>query len=251
MGGDKTRNTTLRGEKVSNHLERRVPESIASLEAVDPLVELLDPDDEVGDGVEEPVEDEGGGDEEGVALALHDGLLVAEVLGRGAGGVGLAPGAGLVLPVDVHEEEEAEGDDGEEGLQEVAGDGDEAPPEAVEARDGQEEHHDRLRAGGVAEDHPLERHRSRRRRRTTRSREASRDPRASSFSFFFFGLTGVLGRAVACDLLRRCFSSGRRSLPFPDFCYGRGPLCSDTWRLGPMGRSSPCSGLNCSWAVPV
>lgn len=128
------------------------------LQLVDALGELIDADDEAGDGEEEPVEDEGGGDEEGVALALHDGLLVAEVVGRGAGG-GFAGGAGLVLPVDVHEEEDAEGDDGEEGLEGRAGDGDEALAQAVEAGQGQEEEHDRLRAGGVAQHHPLQRHR--------------------------------------------------------------------------------------------
>lgn len=57
-------------------------------------------------------------------LALHDGLLVAEVLRRGAGGVGLTLGVGLVLLVDVHEQEEAEGDHQEERLREFARDGD-------------------------------------------------------------------------------------------------------------------------------
>lgn len=94
-----------------------------SLRCQTPHVQEIEANDEAGDGVEEPVEDKGGGDEEGVALALHDGLLVAEVFG-GAAVVGLAGGAGLVLPVDVHEEEEAEGDDGEEGLEEGPGDGD-------------------------------------------------------------------------------------------------------------------------------
>lgn len=60
----------------------------------------------------EPVEDKDGSDEEGVA--------VAEVVG-GATVVGLARGAGLILPVDVHEEEKAEGDDGEEGHEEGMG----------------------------------------------------------------------------------------------------------------------------------
>lgn len=111
----------------------------------------------MSDGVKEPVEDQGGGDEEGVALALHDGLLVAEVLGGGAG-IGLAGRTHLVLPVDVHEKEDAERDHREERLQEVPGDGDQALAEAVEARDRQEKHHDRLCPRGVPENYPLQRH---------------------------------------------------------------------------------------------
>lgn len=61
---------------------------------------------------------------------------MAEVFG-GAAVVGLAGGAGLVLPVDVHEEEEAEGDDGEEGLEEGPGDGDQALADRVQAREGE------------------------------------------------------------------------------------------------------------------
>lgn len=109
------------------------------------------------DGVEEPVENQGGGDEEGVALALHDGLLVAEVLRRRAR-LGLAARPGFVLPVDVHQQEDAERDDGEERLQEVLGDGDEALADAVEAGDRQEKDHDRLCARGVPENYPLQRH---------------------------------------------------------------------------------------------
>lgn len=48
---------------------------------------------------------------------------MAEVLGGGAG-IGFTGGSGLVLPVDIHEQEEAEGDDGEEGFEEAPGDGD-------------------------------------------------------------------------------------------------------------------------------
>lgn len=59
-------------------------ESVTILEAFETLVEEVDADDKVGDGVEEPVEEECGGDEEGVALALHDGFLVAEVFRGGA-----------------------------------------------------------------------------------------------------------------------------------------------------------------------
>lgn len=104
-------------------LRRASGKSVLRLELLDPLVELVDLDDERRDGVEQPVEDEGGGDEEGVALRFHDGFLVAEVL-RGGARIGLTGGAVLVLPVDIHEEEEAEGDDGEEGFEEAAGHGD-------------------------------------------------------------------------------------------------------------------------------
>ncbi|TQD73298.1 hypothetical protein C1H46_041171 [Malus baccata] len=133
-------------------------DSVAILQALDALVQLLDADNEVGDGVEEPVEDQGGGDQERVALALHDRLLVAEVL-RGSAGVAFAARASLVLPVDVHEQEEAERHHREKRFEEVTGDGDEALAEAVEAGDREEEHHDRLRGGGVPEDNPLQRHR--------------------------------------------------------------------------------------------
>lgn len=102
----------------------------------------------MGDGVEEPVEDQGGGDQECVALTLHDGLLVAEVL-RWSARVGLATRTSLVLPVNVHEQEEAEGYHREEWLQEITGHGDETLAEAVEAWDRQEEDHDRLCTRGV------------------------------------------------------------------------------------------------------
>lgn len=108
----------------------------------------------MSNGVQEPVEDEGGGDQERVPLALHDGFLVAKELGGGAG-VRFATGASLVFPVDVHEQEEAKGDDGEEGLEEIASDGDEALAEAVEAWDGEEEDHDRLGGGSVAKNNPF------------------------------------------------------------------------------------------------
>lgn len=102
------------------------------------MVELVDASNEMGDGVEEPVEDEGGGDEEGVALALHDGLLVAEVLGGSARLGGLATRASLVLPVYVHQQEEAEWDYGEERFQEVAGHRDQAFTEAFQSWERQE-----------------------------------------------------------------------------------------------------------------
>ena len=123
--------------------------SIAGLQFLHPLVQLIDANDEAGDGVQEPVEDERGGDEEGVALRLHDGLLVAEVFG-GATGCGFAGGSGLVLPVDVHQEEEAEGHHRQEWLEEAPGHADQAPPERFQTRDREEEEHDRLCSGGVA-----------------------------------------------------------------------------------------------------
>lgn len=118
---------------------------------------MIDLDDKAGNGIEEPVEDEGGGDEEGVALRLHDGFLVAEVLRRGAG-IGFTGGSGLVLPVDIHQEEEAEGDDREEGFEEAMGHGDQPLSERVEARESEEEEHDGFCAGGVTEDYPFQRH---------------------------------------------------------------------------------------------
>lgn len=84
---------------------------LAALQSLDPLIQLLDLDHKMSDGVEKPVKHKGGGDEERVALALHNRFLVAEVLGRGAG-IGLAMRSRLVLPVDVEEEEDAEGNDG-------------------------------------------------------------------------------------------------------------------------------------------
>lgn len=61
----------------------------------------------------------------------------------------------LVFPVYIHEQEETEGDDGEEWLEEVPRDGDEAFAEAVEAGDGEEEHHHGFCGGGVAENNPF------------------------------------------------------------------------------------------------
>jgi hypothetical protein len=127
----------------------------AGLEA---LVELLDPDDESGDGVEEPVEDEGGGDEEGVALALDDGFLVAEVLGGRARLRGLAAGACLVLPVDIHQKKQTEGHHREEWLQKVPSHRDQPLPEPVQPRNSKQQHHDRLRRRGVPQHHPLQCH---------------------------------------------------------------------------------------------
>ena len=119
--------------------------------------ELFDAEDEAGDGEEEPVEEESGSDKESVALALDDGLLVAKVL-RGGAAFLLAERPHLVLPVNVSDEEEAEGHHGKERLQGAPYDGEEAPPEAAEAREGEEEQHDRLSPGRVAQHHPLQRH---------------------------------------------------------------------------------------------
>jgi hypothetical protein len=108
---------------------------VALLELVDTLLHLLEPDDELGDGEEDPVEEQRGGDEERVPLRLHDGLLVAEVLGWCAGVLVVAGGARLVLPVDVHEQEEAEGHHRHHRLERAPHHGDHAPAEAVEARE--------------------------------------------------------------------------------------------------------------------
>lgn len=68
------------------------------------LIQLFDANNQIGNRVEKPVEDQSCGDQEDVALTLHDGLLVAEVLGGGAR-LAFTAGASLVLPVDVHEQE--------------------------------------------------------------------------------------------------------------------------------------------------
>ncbi|KAL6982840.1 hypothetical protein U1Q18_016234 [Sarracenia purpurea var. burkii] len=72
------------------------------LQPLDALIQLLEAIEQMCNGVEEPVEEEGCGDEEGVALGLHDGFLVAEVVGGGTGLRRFAGGSGLVLLVDVH-----------------------------------------------------------------------------------------------------------------------------------------------------
>lgn len=132
---------------------------VALLQLVDALLHGFELDDEVGDGEEDPVEEQRGGDEERVALRLHDGLLVAEVLGRGAGVLVAAGGPRLVLPVDVHEQEQAEGHHRHHRLERVTHHGDHAPAEAVEAGERQQQQHDRLRARRVPQDDPLQRHR--------------------------------------------------------------------------------------------
>lgn len=59
-----------------------------------------------------------------------------KMLGGSAGVLLVAAGLGLVLPVDVHQKEEAEGNHGEQRFQSVANDYDETFAEAVEARKG-------------------------------------------------------------------------------------------------------------------
>lgn len=134
---------------------------VALLELVDALLEGVELDDEGGDGEEDPVEEERGEDEEAVALRLHDGLLVAEVLGGGAGVLVAAGGPRLVLPVDVHEQEEAEGHHGHHRLQRAPHHREHPVPERVEARQGEQQQHDGLRARRVPQHHPLQRHRGR------------------------------------------------------------------------------------------
>jgi len=77
----------------------------------------------MGHGVKQPIEHKRGRNKQRVPLRLHDGFLVAEVFGRGTRPGRFADGPGLVLPVDVQEEEEAERDDGKEGFEEVEGHG--------------------------------------------------------------------------------------------------------------------------------
>ncbi|KAM1166771.1 hypothetical protein TB2_028394 [Malus domestica] len=72
---------------------------------------------------------------------------MAEVL-RWSAGVAFATRASLVLPIDVHEQKEAERHHREKQFEEVACDGDEALAEAVKAGDREEEHHDCLRRSG-------------------------------------------------------------------------------------------------------
>jgi hypothetical protein len=138
---------------------RRDGSVVALLQLVEALLQGVELEDELGDGEEDPVEEQRGGDEERVALRLDDGLVVAEVLGGRAGVLVAAGGARLVLPVDVHEQEEAERHHRHHGLQRAPHDGDHASAEAGEARDRQQQQHDGLRARRVPEHHPLQRHR--------------------------------------------------------------------------------------------
>lgn len=103
--------STTKGKETSLKEGDRIKRSILTLEVLDMLLKLIDLASEIRDSEEEPVEDEGGGDEKSVALALHDRFLVPQVLGRRAGVLLIARRPGLVLPVDIHEQEEAEGDD--------------------------------------------------------------------------------------------------------------------------------------------
>ncbi|CAL9195670.1 unnamed protein product [Musa hybrid cultivar] len=156
--GEKTRLKAIRRLIYSPVWHIAITGLFRAFEIFDALVLLVNAAEEAGDGEEEPVEEEGRGNEDGVALALHDRLLVPEVLGGGAGVFLLASRPHLILPVDVGEEEEAEGHHGKERLQGAPYDGEEAPPEAAEAREGEEEQHDRLSPGRVAQHHPLQRH---------------------------------------------------------------------------------------------
>ncbi|KAK9027951.1 hypothetical protein V6N11_067770 [Hibiscus sabdariffa] len=118
------------------------------------LSQLLHPNNKVGNGVKKPIEKKSGGDEKRVALALHDGFLVSEMLGRSAR-IGFAAGPGLVFPVDIHKKEETKGDDRHEGFEEAARDGDQALAETVEAGECEEEYHDGFCTGGVAKHYPF------------------------------------------------------------------------------------------------
>lgn len=69
--------------------------------------------------------------------------------------VGLATRPSLVLPVDIHEKEQAEGNHGEKGLEEVTSYYDQTLAKAVETGDCQEHHHDCLCCCCVAQDDPL------------------------------------------------------------------------------------------------
>ncbi|KAL4361330.1 hypothetical protein GQ457_04G009490 [Hibiscus cannabinus] len=133
---------------------KHLSNSMAILKPLQTLVQLLNPDNKVSNGVKKPIEKEGGGDEKGVALTLHDGFLVTEMLG-GSTRVGFTAGPGLVFPVYIHQKEETEGDHGQEGFEEAAGDGDQALAEAVEAGECEEQNHDGFCSGGVAKHNPF------------------------------------------------------------------------------------------------
>ncbi|WOL08822.1 ubiquitin carboxyl-terminal hydrolase [Canna indica] len=150
-----------RGRKRLIHPPLRNPRMMGlfgALELIEPLIEQVDAEEETGDREEEPVEEEGGGNEEGIALALHDRLLMPHVLGWGAGVLLFAGRPSFVLPVDIGEEEEAEGHDGEKRLQDAPDDSDKPATEAVDAWEGQEEQHDCLRRRRVAQHHPFQCH---------------------------------------------------------------------------------------------
>lgn len=77
-------------------------QSILVLEPLNPLVQLLDLDNEMSHRVQQPIEQQSRRDQQRVALTLHDGFLMTQVLRRSAR-VALTGGARLVLPVDVHQ----------------------------------------------------------------------------------------------------------------------------------------------------
>lgn len=88
------------------------------LELLDPLIQLINLNDKTRNRVQKPVENKRRRDQNRVALRLHGGFLVAEVLGGGAR-LRSATGSGLVLPVDVQKKEQTERNNGEERLQQA------------------------------------------------------------------------------------------------------------------------------------
>lgn len=74
---------------------------------------------------------------------------MTEVLGRSAG-IAAAGRPSLVLPVDIHQQEETEGDYREKRFQEITSDGDQSVAESVEPRHRQEDDHDRFSRRRVA-----------------------------------------------------------------------------------------------------
>lgn len=81
---------------------RRKPVSILTLKLLDALAKLFKANNEVSDREKKPVEEQRGGNQKPVTLALHDRFLMAKVLHRRAGVLLVARRPRLVLPVDVH-----------------------------------------------------------------------------------------------------------------------------------------------------
>ncbi|KAF1874510.1 hypothetical protein Lal_00029937 [Lupinus albus] len=63
--------------------------------------------------------------------------------------IGLTRRTIFVFPVNIHEKEETERNDGEKRFEEVTSDDDKTLAEGVEAGDGEENHHDCFCGGGV------------------------------------------------------------------------------------------------------
>ncbi|KZV33777.1 ubiquitin carboxyl-terminal hydrolase [Dorcoceras hygrometricum] len=131
--------------------------SLLRLQLLDPLIQLINLNNQSRNRVEEPVENQRRRDQNRVALRLHGRFLVAEVL-RGGARLGFATGSGLVLPVDVHKKEQTEGNNGEERLQQAPSHADEALAKRVQARNCQQEEHDCLRRSRVAQNNPFQSH---------------------------------------------------------------------------------------------